>query len=223
MKLSELYHKTGLISSGHTVVATRADLVGQYIGHTGPKTKEMILKSFGGILFIDEAYGLYKEESRDYGSEVLSMLIKFIDNTPRTDFVVVMAGYHDRMENMMSKNIRLFNRIGNWIDFPDYNEEELLQIAEVFVKKSNFRFGPKARGTFAEFMKLRKEFPYFSNARTVRNAIEKARTIAASRAITDMVERDVIYSEQDVFTLRSSDFQKMIDTIKDMPRDSQLP
>jgi SpoVK/Ycf46/Vps4 family AAA+-type ATPase len=133
-KMGELYKNMGFINSGHTVQATRADLVGQYIGHTGPKTKEMITRSFGGILFIDEAYGLYKEDSRDYGSEVIEMLVKFMDTTENSDFVVVLAGYRNLMTRMLNANLNLMSRMGNWIDFPDYDDQELLDISNLLSK-----------------------------------------------------------------------------------------
>ena len=134
-KMGELYKAMGFINSGHTVQATRADLVGQYIGHTGPKTKEMITRSFGGILFIDEAYGLYKEDSRDYGSEVIEMLVKFMDTTSNSDFVVVLAGYRNLMTRMLNANLNLMSRMGNWIDFPDYDNQELLEISDLLAKQ----------------------------------------------------------------------------------------
>lgn len=133
-KMGQLYKEMGFINSGHTVQATRADLVGQYIGHTGPKTKEMITRSFGGILFIDEAYGLYKEDSRDYGSEVIEMLVKFMDTTENSDFVVVLAGYRNLMTKMLNANLNLMSRMGNWIDFPDYDADELLEISALLAK-----------------------------------------------------------------------------------------
>ena len=133
-KMGELYKAMGFINSGHTVQATRADLVGQYIGHTGPKTKEMITRSFGGILFIDEAYGLYKEDSRDYGSEVIEMLVKFMDTTENSDFVVILAGYRNLMTRMLNANLNLMSRMGNWIDFPDYDNDELVQISELLAR-----------------------------------------------------------------------------------------
>jgi SpoVK/Ycf46/Vps4 family AAA+-type ATPase len=137
-KMGELYKEMGFINSGHTVQATRADLVGQYIGHTGPKTKEMITRSFGGILFIDEAYGLYKEDSRDYGSEVIEMLVKFMDSTENRDFVVVLAGYRNLMTKMLNANLNLMSRMGNWIDFPDYDNNELLMISELLAKTCKY-------------------------------------------------------------------------------------
>jgi len=261
MKMGELYREMGFINSGHTVQATRADLVGQYIGHTGPKTKEMITRSFGGILFIDEAYGellhtqththphtstlnytqiyihkhslslslihihtgLYKEDSRDYGSEVIEMLVKFMDNTENRDFVVVLAGYRNLMTRMLNANLNLMSRMGNWIDFPDYDNQELLEISQLLAKTYGYQYTPDAQGRFTEFMTTRKEFPYFSNARTVRNCMERARRIAATRILNDALDNGTKYTMEQIQTFLPSDFDLMINEIKDLPRDTMLP
>merc|ERR1711988_1822658 len=223
MKMGELYNEMGFINSGHTVQATRADLVGQYIGHTGPKTKEMITRSFGGILFIDEAYGLYKEDSRDYGSEVIEMLVKFIDTTQNKDFVVCLAGYRDLMTKMLNANLNLMSRMGNWIDFPDYNEQELLDISGLLAGQYSYNYPEAAQHKFTEFMEIRKEFPYFSNARTVRNAMERARRIAATRILTDALDNGTKYTMDEIQSFTAGDFQMMIDEISALPRDTMLP
>jgi len=223
MKMGELYKEMGLINSGHTVQATRADLVGQYIGHTGPKTKEMITRSFGGILFIDEAYGLYKEDSRDYGSEVIEMLVKFIDTTENTDFIVVLAGYRNLMTKMLNANLNLMSRMGNWIDFPDYDDGELLQISELLAKTYGYEYDVASKKVFTEFMNVRKEFPYFSNARTVRNAMERARRIAATRILNDALDNGTKYTMAQIQTFIPADFEVMLNEIKPLPRDTMLP
>lgn len=223
MKMGELYAAMGFINSGHTVQATRADLVGQYIGHTGPKTKEMILQSFGGILFIDEAYGLYKEDSRDYGSEVLEMLVKYIDTTENSDFVLCLAGYRDLMTRMLNANLNLMSRMGNWLDFQDYNDNELLQISELLANQYSYNYGVQPREKFVEFMNLRKEFPYFSNARTVRNCMERARRVAATRILNDSLDNGTKYTMDEIQTFQPQDFQLMIDEIRPLSRDTMLP
>jgi len=223
MKMGELYSEMGFINSGHTVQATRADLVGQYIGHTGPKTKEMILRSFGGILFIDEAYGLYKEDSRDYGSEVLEMLVKFMDTTKSSDFVLVLAGYRNLMTKMLSANLNLMSRIGNWIDFPDYDDGELIQISALLAKSYGYKYDDLSRAKFVEFMNLRKQFPYFSNARTVRNCMERARRIAATRILTSALDNGTKYTMEEIQTFIPDDFDLMVSEIVNLPRDSMLP
>jgi AAA+ superfamily predicted ATPase len=223
MKMGELYKKMGFINTGHTVQATRADLVGQYIGHTGPKTKEMITRSFGGILFIDEAYGLYKEDSRDYGSEVIEMLVKFMDRMSNREFVVVLAGYRNLMTRMMNSNLNLMSRMGNWIDFPDYDDGELTQISQLLAHQYGYTYPPEAQAKFVEFMNLRKEFPFFSNARTVRNCMERARRISATRILKDALANGTIFTMEDIQTFSPVDFQTIIDEIKPLERTAQLP
>jgi probable Rubsico expression protein CbbX len=223
MKMGELYAAMGFVKQGHTVQATRADLVGQYIGHTGPKTKEMILRSFGGILFIDEAYGLYKEDSRDYGSEVLEMLVKFIDTTENSDFVLVLAGYRNLMTRMLNANLNLMSRMGNWIDFQDYNDAELKEISHLLARNYGYVYEKEVQDKFVEFMNLRKEFPYFSNARTVRNCMERARRVAATRILNTALDFGTKYTMTEIQTFTKDDFQLMIDEIKNLPRETRLP
>lgn len=223
MKMGQLYKEMGFINSGHTVQATRADLVGQYIGHTGPKTKEMITRSFGGILFIDEAYGLYKEDSRDYGSEVLEMLVKFMDTTENRDFVIVLAGYRNLMTKMMNANLNLMSRMGNWIDFPDYDDAELLAISSLLARQYGYSYPADAQANFIEYMNLRKEFPFFSNARTVRNCMERARRIAATRILSDALDNGTKYTMAAIQSFIASDFKMMADELRALPRDTLVP
>lgn len=223
MKMGQLYKEMGFINSGHTILATRADLVGQYIGHTGPKTREMITKSFGGILFIDEAYGLYKEDSRDYGSEVIEMLVKFMDTTDNSDFVVCLAGYRDLMSRMLTANLNLMSRMGNWIDFPDYDDQELLDISILLANSYGYSYTPEAMDEFVRYMNTRKEFPYFSNARTVRNCMERARRISATRILNDSLDFGTKYSMGEIQTFLPEDFRLMYDEIADLPRNTMLP
>jgi SpoVK/Ycf46/Vps4 family AAA+-type ATPase len=223
MKMGELYKAMGFINTGHTVQATRADLVGQYIGHTGPKTKEMITRSFGGILFIDEAYGLYKEDTRDYGSEVLEMLVKFMDTTENSDFVVVLAGYRDLMTRMLCANLNLMSRMGNWIDFPDYNDDELLDISRLLARQYGYSYPEQAQTLFLEYINLRKEFQYFSNARTVRNCMERARRIAATRILGDALDKGTKYTLAQIQSFSADDFKVMVEELKKLPRDTLVP
>lgn len=223
MKMGQLYKEMGFINSGHTIIATRADLVGQYIGHTGPKTREMITKSFGGILFIDEAYGLYKDDSRDYGSEVIEMIVKFMDTTENSDFVVVLAGYRDLMTRMLTANLNLMSRMGNWIDFPDYDDQELLDISALLANTYGYNYPPEAMDEFVRYMNTRKEFPYFSNARTVRNCMERARRIAATRILNDSLDFGTKYTMDQIQTFVPEDFRMMYEEIVDLPRDTMLP
>lgn len=225
MKMGEMYKAMGIISTGHTVIATRADLVGQYVGHTGPKTKDIITKSFGGILFIDEAYGLYKgEDSRDYGSEVINLLVKFMDTMPNGEFVVMLAGYKDQMTKLLKNNLGLMSRMGNWIDFPDYNDDELVLISQLLARKYGYSYDRAAQYKFLELMRLRKEFPFFSNARTVRNAMERARRISATRTMREVMSwpGDQDIELESLQTIKAEDFQQLIDEISPLPRDTLL-
>lgn len=226
MKLGELYKEMGYVNIGHTVVASRAELVGQYIGHTGPKTKELMMRSFGGILFIDEAYGLYKGDptARDYGNEVLEQVIKFMDSTDDNgEFVVVMAGYKDLMQEMLQNNLKLMVRMGNWVDFPDYNNAELLEISTLLANNYGYGYPESAKNKFVEYMNVRKEFPWFSNARTVRNAMERARRVSANRIMLEGLSNGKDYPVDSIFSYDERDFQYMIDEIIHLPRNESLP
>ncbi len=180
-RMAEILHRLGYARKGHLVAVTRDDLVGQFIGHTAPKTKEVLKRAMGGVLFIDEAYYLYKAENeRDYGAEAIEILLQSMEND-RRDLVVIFAGYKDRMDAFFASNPGLKSRVGNHIDFPDYSADELLQIADLMLDKLNYRLTPEARAAFVEYLKLRMNQPFFSNARSVRNAIGRARLRQANR------------------------------------------
>jgi probable Rubsico expression protein CbbX len=181
VRMAEILHRLGYIRKGHMVVATRDDLVGQYIGHTAPKTKEVLKRAMGGVLFIDEAYYLYKPENeRDYGGEAIEILLQVMENQ-RDDLVVIFAGYKERMDTFFSSNPGLSSRVANHIDFPDYTHDELVEIARLMLDKLNYEFSPQAEVAFSEYLDLRMQQPQFSNARSVRNAIDRARMRQATR------------------------------------------
>jgi probable Rubsico expression protein CbbX len=181
MRMAEVLHRLGYIRKGHLIVATRDDLVGQYIGHTAPKTKEILKKAMGGVLFIDEAYYLYKPENeRDYGGEAIEILLQVMENQ-REDLVVIFAGYKDRMDTFFASNPGLSSRVANHIDFPDYSVAELDSIAKLMLDQLNYEFTPAARAAFEEYITLRMTQPHFANARSVRNAIDRARLRQATR------------------------------------------
>jgi probable Rubsico expression protein CbbX len=180
-RMADILHRLGYIRSNHLVSVTRDDLVGQYIGHTAPKTKEILKKAMGGVLFIDEAYYLYRAENeRDYGQEAIEIMLQVMESR-RNDLVVIMAGYADRMNQFFTSNPGFRSRIAHHIDFPDYNAEELLAIAELMLKEQNYRFSPAARDAFAKYMAARMTLPHFSNARSVRNALDRSRLRQAIR------------------------------------------
>ncbi|PPQ28160.1 CbbX protein [Rhodopila globiformis] len=180
-RMADILHRLGYIRSNHLVSVTRDDLVGQYIGHTAPKTKEILKKAMGGVLFIDEAYYLYRPENeRDYGQEAIEILLQVMESR-RNDLVVIMAGYADRMDRFFTSNPGFRSRIAHHIDFPDYTAEELMAIAEMMLTQQNYRFSPAAQEAFARYITARMTQPHFSNARSVRNALDRARLRQAVR------------------------------------------
>ena len=202
LRIAEILHRLGYVRKGHVVSVTRDDLVGQYIGHTAPKTKEVLKKAMGGVLFIDEAYYLYRPENeRDYGQEAIEILLQVMENS-RDDLVVILAGYKDRMDTFFKSNPGMSSRIAHHIDFPDYTGDELLQIAERMLAAQHYRFGEGARGAFAQYIERRTEQPHFANARSVRNALDRARLRAASRLFAD---RDRVLTEADLTTIMPAD------------------
>ncbi len=202
LKMANLLHRLGYSRKGHLVTVTRDDLVGQYVGHTAPKTKDVLKRAMGGVLFIDEAYYLYRAENeRDYGQESIEILLQVMENN-RDDLVVVLAGYADRMETFFAANPGFGSRIAHHIDFPDYSLDELIAIAEKMVDREGYRFDEQANPVFREYLERRMRRPRFANARSVRNAIERARLRHANRLLAagGQVNRD------DLVTLRAEDF-----------------
>ena len=185
MRMAQILHRLGYVRKGHLVAVTRDDLVGQYIGHTAPKTREVLKKAMGGVLFIDEAYYLYRPENeRDYGQESIEILLQVMENQ-RDDLVVILAGYRDRMDTFFGSNPGMSSRIAHHIDFPDYGGAELLRIADRMLAATGYRFGEGARDAFDAYLLRRLEQPHFANARSVRNALDRARLRQASRLYAD--------------------------------------
>ncbi len=185
LKIADLLHRLGYVRKGHLVSVTRDDLVGQYIGHTAPKTKEVLKKAMGGVLFIDEAYYLYRPENeRDYGQEAIEILLQVMENN-RDDLVVVLAGYKDKMDKFFESNPGFRSRVAHHIDFPDYSNDELLEIAEVMVAGMNYKFNKGSVKAMAEYIELRRKQPHFANARSIRNAIDRARLRQANRVFNN--------------------------------------
>lgn len=183
MRIAKILHQLGYVRKGHLVVATRDDLVGQYVGHTAPKTREMLKKAMGGVLFIDEAYYLYRPENeRDYGQEAIEMLLQVMENQ-RDDLVIVLAGYKERMDVFFQSNPGFRSRIAHHIDFPDYTLHELMAIAELMVSQQQYAFDDASRQVFTEYLALRVEQPHFANARSVRNAIDRIKLRHANRLV----------------------------------------
>ena len=203
MRMADLLYRLGYLRRGHLVSATRDDLVGQYVGHTAPKTKEVLKRAMGGVLFIDEAYYLYREDNeRDYGQETIEILLQVMENQ-REDLVVILAGYKDRMDSFFVSNPGMSSRIAHHIDFPDYTLQELDDIGKLMIKAEGYKFSPEAEKTFREYLDRRMKQPRFANARSVRNAIERARLRHASR----LMETNGLVGEEELTTLLPEDFR----------------
>ncbi|GCL62489.1 CbbX protein [Pseudaquabacterium pictum] len=204
LRMAQILHRLGYVRKGHVVSVTRDDLVGQYIGHTAPKTKEVLKKAMGGVLFIDEAYYLYRPENeRDYGQEAIEILLQVMENQ-RDDLVVILAGYKDRMDTFFQSNPGMSSRIAHHLDFPDYSSGELLHIADTMLGASHYRFGPGAREAFDDYLQRRITQPHFANARSVRNALDRMRLRQASRLFAD---RDRPLTADDLSTIAESDIR----------------
>jgi probable Rubsico expression protein CbbX len=202
LKMGNILHKLGYCRKGDLLTVTRDDLVGQYIGHTAPKTKEVLKKAMGGLLFIDEAYYLYKPDNeRDYGSEAIEILLQVMENQ-RDDLVVILAGYKDPMEKFYESNPGLSSRIANHIDFPDYLPEELLFIGKMFLEQQQYKFTPETEQAFLQYIAKRMQRPLFANARSVRNALDRARMRQACRVFERPTQ---ILTKYDLVTIQAED------------------
>ena len=194
MRMAQILFRLGYLRRGHLVAVTRDDLVGQYIGHTAPKTREILKKAMGGVLFIDEAYYLYRPENeRDYGQEAIEILLQVMENN-RDDLVVILAGYHDRMGRFFESNPGMSSRIAHHIDFPDYGAEELATISGLMLGQMQYRFDSEAEEVFRRYIERRMAQPHFANARSMRNALDRARLRHASRLLarTEPVDDDAL-------------------------------
>jgi len=201
-KMSQILHRLGYLRKGHVVTVTRDDLVGQYVGHTAPKTREMIKRAQGGVLFIDEAYYLYKPgNERDYGAEAIEILLQDMERQ-RGDFVVIFAGYKQEMETFYESNPGLKSRVSHHIDFPDYSDDELMAIAQLLLRQQNYRFGDGALQAFTDYIRRRRQLPFFANARSMRNAIDRMRLRQANRLFSRMGEP---MTRDDLITISADD------------------
>jgi len=216
VRMGQILAKMGYSRRGHVVLATRDDLVGQYVGHTAPKTKEMIKKAMGGLLLVDEAYYLYNASNdRDYGQESIEILLNVMENN-QDDLVVAVAGYKDRMDKFFSYIPGMMSRIGNHIDFPNYQAEELVAIANVMARDLEYDIDQDAFPVFQDYIERRMALPYFSNARTVRNAMDRARMNAAIRTFEKFAIEGVnggVCTVDDLKCIRKEDFQVLVDDI----------
>lgn len=205
MKMADILNRLGYIKKGHLMTVTRDDLVGQYIGHTAPKTKEVLKQAMGGVLFIDEAYYLYKPDNeRDYGAEAIEILLQVMENQ-REDIVVIFAGYKDKMNRFYESNPGLSSRVTNHVNFPDYTAEELLEIAKMMLEEQQYKFEQKADLVLIDYAKKRMQQPHFANARSIRNAIDRARMRQANRIFGS---KSRVLTKADLVTIRSEDILK---------------
>lgn len=199
-RMAQILHKLEYVREGHLVSVTRDDLVGQYIGHTAPKTKDVVKRAMGGVLFIDEAYYLYRPENeRDYGQESIEILLQVMENN-RDDLVVIMAGYKDRMDRFFESNPGFRSRIAHHVDFPDYSGQELASISELMLQEQNYHFSDDAKTAFDEYIERRMQQPHFANARSIRNALDRMRLRQAKRlfeARGDITRDDLMRIEAD--------------------------
>ena len=214
LRMSLILHRLGYLRKGHVVTVTRDDLVGQYVGHTAPKTKEMIKRAHGGVLFIDEAYYLYKPgNERDYGGEAIEILLQEMESQ-RSDFVVIFAGYKDKMDEFYLSNPGLSSRVAHHIDFPDYTESELLQITTLLLHQQNYEFSADAVDAFRAYIARRRQLPFFANARSMRNAVDRLRLRQANRLFSHMhtpVQRTDLVTIEAGDVLASRVFQGVVE------------
>jgi probable Rubsico expression protein CbbX len=204
-RMAEVLHRLHYIRRDHVVTVSRDDLVGQYIGHTAPKTKEVLKKAMGGVLFIDEAYYLYRPENeRDYGQEAIEILLQVMEDN-RDDLVVILAGYSDRMDTFFRSNPGMASRIAHHIDFPDYTADELLAIARLMATNMHYRFDADSEAALREYIERRMRQPHFSNARSIRNCIDRSRLRMANRLFA---ARNVVLDRADLETISSEDIRQ---------------
>ncbi len=213
LRMAEILHRLGYLEKPRVVSVTRDDLVGQYVGHTAPKTKEVLNRAYGGVLFIDEAYYLYRPENeRDYGQEAIEILLQVME-AERQQLVVVLAGYADRMEAFFRSNPGMASRIAHHIDFPDYSIDELTAIADLMLQRRGYQLGPGADTALRRYIERRMAQPNFANARSIRNAIDRARLRQAGR----LFELDGTLSPAQLMTIEEQDILASSIFSKQMP------
>jgi probable Rubsico expression protein CbbX len=202
LMMADLLHRLGYLEKGHLVHAMRDDLVAEYIGQTAPKTKQVLERAMGGVLFIDEAYTLYRaEDSKDYGQECIDILMQVMENQ-RDKLVVILAGYKDRMDRFFDSNPGMSSRVAHHLDFADYDVDELLSIGRLMLDRTSYYLSDEAEETLRDYLSVRMTQPRFANARSVRNDLENARLRHAFRLAADP-ERH--WAKDDLMRLEPSD------------------
>jgi len=201
LRMAEILHRLGYVEKGHLVSVTRDDLVGQYVGHTAPKTKDVLKRAYGGVLLIDEAYYLHRPQNeRDYGQEAIEILLQVMEND-RDRLVVILAGYKDRMDGFFASNPGMASRVAHHIDFPDYTPPELMEIAQRMLEGQDYRLSAPAERAFREYLERRMQMPRFAHGRSTRNAIDRARLRHANR----LVSSDKPVGRDDLMTIEADD------------------
>ena len=204
LRMASILHRLGYVEKGQLVSVTRDDLVGQYVGHTAPKTKEAVKKAIGGVLFIDEAYYLHRPDNeRDYGQEAIEVLLSAME-THREEMVVIMAGYKEPMNDFFLNNPGMGSRIAHHIHFPDYTPDELMQIADKMFERQTYELSDEAKKAFHEYIERRVEQPRFAHGRSIRNAIDRARMRQALRLFDSGNE----LSKEDLMTIEDEDIRQ---------------
>lgn len=200
--MAEILHRLGYIQRESVMLVTRDDLVGQGIGQTAPKTREVLNNAMGGVLLIDEAYTLFRPDNPgDFGLEAIEILMQVMENQ-RADLVVILAGYKQQMEHFFHSNPGMNSRIGLHIEFSDYSIDDLMIIARKILQEQDYQFSPEAENAFQEYLIRRKTMPHFANARSVRNAIDRARLRQASRLLSTGSNH---ITRQDLITIEAAD------------------
>jgi probable Rubsico expression protein CbbX len=204
LRMASILYRLGYIQKNQLVTVTRDDLVGQYVGHTAPKTKEVIKKALGGVLFIDEAYYLHRPENeRDYGQEAIEVLLQVMESE-RHNLVVVMAGYKDRMDEFFGANPGMGSRVAHHIHFPDYKPDELMEIAEMMIGQQGYEFSEEAKEAMRDYIERRVDQPRFAHGRSIRNAIERGRMRQAMR----LFEADRPLDREELITIEAEDIRR---------------
>ncbi|MFZ0088596.1 MAG: AAA family ATPase [Solirubrobacteraceae bacterium] len=215
LRMADLLHRLGYLEEGHLVAVMRDDLVGQFVGQTAPRTRAVLNKAMGGVLFIDEAYHLYREDSgKDYGQEAIEILLQVMENE-RDKVVVILAGYEDRMDTFFSANPGLSSRVAFHLSFADYDVDELDAIGRLLLGASGYFLSDDAAAAFRGYLEHERGQPKFANGRTVRNLLEAARFRHANRLVS---QPERAWDRDDLMRIDVADL-----LIEGTGRDAELP
>ena len=205
-KIALVLRSLGYLTKGHLTNVTREDLVGQYVGHTAPKTREQLQKAKGGILFIDEAYQLYKPDNeRDYGAEAIELLLQVMENQ-RDDLIIIFAGAKDKLEKFFNSNPGVSSRIGNHINFNDYTTSELVEITKFLLHNDNrYKFNDETIKILEFYLDQFTKFPAFSNVRTIKVFLNQLFSYQSIRIENTLINTGKLDYES-LVTIKKEDF-----------------